>query len=182
MPAEIERRFVVHAAKLPDLDLGRRIYQGYVAKERGNTVRSRIVYPGPAIQPYLARGYLTVKGPGTIEKPEYEYPVPAEDALDMINGLCLPAVVEKIRHVLPAAAPSSPRPLRWEVDVFLGVHRPVVLAEVELPARDTAFEVPDWVGPEVTEDPEYTNEALARSGRVPDSWYRLVGCSTPGGG
>jgi CHAD domain-containing protein/CYTH domain-containing protein len=54
--------------------------------------------------------------------------------------------------------------LTWEIDEFLD--RDLVLAEVELPARDAAIELPAWLAPaivrEVTGDDEFANEKLAR--------------------
>jgi CYTH domain-containing protein len=51
-----------------------------------------------------------------------------------------------------------------EVDVFGGDLNGLVLAEVELPAENSAFRLPEWltIVREVTDDPVYTNAALAR--------------------
>jgi adenylate cyclase len=51
-----------------------------------------------------------------------------------------------------------------EIDVFGGDLAGLVLAEVELPSEQTDFRLPDWltVEREVTDDPEYSNSALAR--------------------
>ena len=52
----------------------------------------------------------------------------------------------------------------WEIDDFHD--RDLVLAEVELPAVDVAVELPRWLADavvrEVTDDPSFTNLALAR--------------------
>jgi CYTH domain-containing protein len=54
--------------------------------------------------------------------------------------------------------------LTWEIDEF--TDRKLVLAEVELPTRDAAVEIPEWLQPhlvrEVTEDEEYENARLGR--------------------
>jgi CYTH domain-containing protein len=51
----------------------------------------------------------------------------------------------------------------WEIDVF--TDRDLVLAEVELPARETELELPEWLRPlalrDVTDDPAFRNENLA---------------------
>ncbi len=56
----------------------------------------------------------------------------------------------------------------WEIDVF--TDRDLVLAEVELPARETEVELPDWLRPlalrDVTEDPAFRNENLAAAPRA----------------
>jgi adenylate cyclase len=56
-----------------------------------------------------------------------------------------------------------------EVDVFGGDLDGLVLAEVELPAEDAAFRLPEWltIAREVTDDPVYTNSALARLDAAP---------------
>jgi len=55
-------------------------------------------------------------------------------------------------------------PLTWEIDEF--TDRTLVLAEVELPTRDTVVALPVWLEPyvvrEVTDDREFTNWQLAR--------------------
>ena len=50
----------------------------------------------------------------------------------------------------------------WEVDEFLGVNQGLVLAEIELAAEDQAFDKPDWIGEEVTDDKRYYNSNLVR--------------------
>ena len=66
--------------------------------------------------------------------------------------------VRKRRHVATHGA------LQWEVDEFLD--RGLVLAEVELPTANTVAPVPAWLAPfvdrEVTDDPAFSNRALAR--------------------
>ena len=47
--------------------------------------------------------------------------------------------------------------LKWEVDVFHGRLEGRVLAEIELSDEDEAFERPDWLGEEVTGQPQYYN-------------------------
>ncbi len=67
--------------------------------------------------------------------------------------------LRKTRHVVREATG-----LAWEIDVF--EDRPLVLAEVELPAIGTEAPPPAWLAPhvvrEVTDDPAYANSALAR--------------------
>lgn len=63
----------------------------------------------------------------------------------------------KTRWTVPADG------VAWEIDVFESID--LVLAEVELPDADHAPPVPAWLAPrivrEVTDDPAYTNAALA---------------------
>lgn len=64
----------------------------------------------------------------------------------------------KRRHQVPAGE------LTWEVDEF--TDRPLVLAEIELPSKDTAVELPEWLAPyverEVTGEQAYLNWTLAK--------------------
>lgn len=52
----------------------------------------------------------------------------------------------------------------WEIDEF--VDRPLWLAELEIPTRDTEITIPHWLEPvlvrEVTNERKYTNRSLAR--------------------
>jgi CYTH domain-containing protein len=52
----------------------------------------------------------------------------------------------------------------WEVDEYLD--RTLVVAEIELPSPDTVVELPPWLRAvmdrEVTDEPEYANDHLAR--------------------
>jgi adenylate cyclase len=48
----------------------------------------------------------------------------------------------------------------WEIDVFKGKYEGLVLAEIELEHENDEFELPSWVGEEVTNDPAYLNVNL----------------------
>jgi len=159
MPIEIERKFLVQGDRWRSLANGIAYRQGYVATERGNTVRVRIVGD---------RGWLTVKGPTThLSRAEYEYEIPHAEALAMLDTLCQPPLIEKIRHTLELDG------LTWEIDEFLGANQGLILAEVELENETQAIALPDWIGAEVSQDPRYYNANLAK---VP---YRQWQSSTP---
>ena len=51
-----------------------------------------------------------------------------------------------------------------KADPFAGL----VLAEVELDSAEQALDLPDWVGREVTGDPRYMNNRLARATAPPE--------------
>ena len=70
--------------------------------------------------------------------------------------------INKIRHRV------REKDVTWEIDQFQGID--LVLAEVELPSADIPLRFPNWVMAhmlrEVTDDPQYTNFAIAeRSSR-----------------
>ena len=85
---------------------------------------------------------------------EFEYPVPVADARALLK-LCVGGLVEKHRHYVEHAGHL------WEVDEFLGDNAGLVVAEIELDDAGEAFERPDWLGVEVTDDARYYNLALA---------------------
>jgi adenylate cyclase len=109
------------------------------------------------------RGYITLKRSvdgsrtrgGAVERIEYEYEVPSDEARALIETLC-GARVEKTRYFVPYAGKT------WEVDEFRGKNAGLVVAEIELANAEEKFESPGWVGEEVTEDERYLNVNLAR--------------------
>jgi hypothetical protein len=87
---------------------------------------------------------------------EYEYEIPLADA-EALLALCGEHRLTKVRHLVPY------RGHVWEVDVFAGRHEGLCLAEIELSDVNESFELPPWVGEEVTGDPNYYNSVLAES-------------------
>ena len=61
-----------------------------------------------------------------------------------------------MRHLVPYRGHT------WEVDIFTGRHEGLVLAEIELSSVWEQYDLPPWVGQEVTGDPRYYNAMLAR--------------------
>ena len=149
MGKEIERKYLVNTEKLPALGEGSLIRQGYIATGSHTSVRARI--KGDS-------AYLTLKGPSTpdgLSRQEFEYGIPPDDAHRIIDELCDGGIVEKTRYEVPVGN------LVWEVDVFSGTNRGLVMAEVELPDIMTVPDIPDWAGAELTGDARYYNMNLA---------------------
>ncbi|MDE5972236.1 MAG: CYTH domain-containing protein [Muribaculaceae bacterium] len=150
MALEIERKFLVSD---PDI-LNRatrkiHIVQGYLSLLPEATVRVRIKDQS---------GYLTVKGLNSgATRHEWEYEIPLADARQMLS-LSQGTIVDKVRHIL-----TDNNGLTWEIDVFASPHPGLILAEVELPSADTPVELPEWIGREVTSDPQYFNSTMAAS-------------------
>lgn len=150
MGIEIERKFLLSNNKwMFEFVSTKEIKQGYLTDPtQSSAIRVRI------IDNKLA--YLTIKQRGTgISRPEFEYEIPLAEAKEIMKG-CGNNVVEKTRHMIP-----SDGDLLWEVDIFHGRHQDIILAEIELPSEDTAFEKPSWIGEEVSEDPRYFNQVMA---------------------
>lgn len=149
MATEIERKFLVTGDFSQDSYRSERIVQGYICSQPGRTVRIRI---------RGEEGFLTIKGPSTnngLSRYEFERPLPLADA-EALFKLCEPGAIEKVRHLVRVGKHV------WEVDVFEGANRGLVLAEIELASPDEPFEKPAWVGEEVTGDRRYYNSMLTK--------------------
>lgn len=101
------------------------------------------------------RAFITIKGTTTTggSKPEYEYEIPVSDT-DVLFTLCQEGSIEKTRYEVSIGKHI------WEIDVFGGLNEGLVVAEIELDSVDEKFEIPEWVGEEVTEDKRYINSRL----------------------
>lgn len=147
MALEIERKFLLANDEWRGLDKGKRYRQGYLNKRDGATVRVRTIED---------KAYLTIKGPSTNHsRLEYEYPIPIDDALEMLDALTVSAVVEKIRYTI------NYQGFVWEVDEFFGDNEGLIVAEIELETADQTFPTPPWIGKEVSSEARYFNANLA---------------------
>ena len=147
MAVEIERKFLVvgDAWRAAPAEL---YSQGYLNRDKLRTVRVRIAGE---------EAFLTIKGESVgARRAEFEYPIPLWDARELLTLCEQPLVEKKRRKILHEG-------FIWEVDEFLGENLGLVVAEIELPAEDTSFERPEWVGEEVTEDARYFNSKLSRT-------------------
>lgn len=148
MGVEIERKFLVTGDAWRALGEATLLRQGYLSLDPERTVRVRI--EGEAAT-------LTIKGKNRgATRGEWEYPIPVQEAAELLDTLCQRPLVEKIRHRI-AAGPHT-----WEVDEFLGANAGLVVAEIELASEEEAFDKPGWIGPEVTHDHRYFNSNLIR--------------------
>ncbi len=149
MATEIERKFLVEGNDWRQaVESERHIVQGYLAHNQTATVRVRVAGE---------QAWLTIKG--MVQGPsrsEYEYPIPVDDALGMLQELALMPPIEKVRHRVRCGDHV------WDLDVFGGENEGLVMAEVELSTEDEPFEMPPWAGREVTGDGRYYNVNLAR--------------------
>ncbi len=147
---EIERKFLLKNNKWQQfIKKSIDIKQGYISTNPDSTVRIRITD---------SKSFITIKGKGSncIAHPEFEYEIPLKDAEEMFNLFCLNTGIEKTRNIVEYKGHT------WEIDVFEGRHKGLVLAEVELKSVDEFVDIPDWVGEEVTGNPQYYNSNLAK--------------------
>ena len=146
MGIEIERKFLIDTDKLPPLTNSYTIKQGYIQTADHTTVRVRIRNQD---------AFLTIKGKSVgASRLEFEYPIPLQDANDMLDALCQSSVIEKTRYLVEHEGHT------WEVDIFKGSNKGLVVAEVELESEEEAFTLPSWVTKEVTDDIRYFNSNL----------------------
>jgi adenylate cyclase len=148
MPIEIERKFLVIGDSWRQGVTGTLYRQGYLCTDPERTVRVRLT--GEA-------GTLTIKGKTEgISRAEFECPIPAAEAAELLDRLCLRPLIEKTRFRVEHAGRT------WEIDEFFGVNEGLVLAEVELESADAQPELPPWAGQEVSDDPRYYNASLVQ--------------------
>ena len=148
MGTEIERKFLVDLNAWVPQGPGVHFKQGYL-----NTDKERVV----RIRAEGDKAKLTIKGVTKgLARAEYEYDIPLQDALQMLDELCLQPLIDKHRHV------EWHHGKRWEVDVFHGDNDGLVVAELELADEGEAFVTPIWAVQEVSHDPRYFNANLQR--------------------
>ena len=148
MGIEIERKYLIAADGWRDIVTSTQLLrQGYLTVGSGVTVRVRTVDD--------RIGYITIKSGGSaLARAEFEYEVPIADARQML-GYIRGAQIEKLRHSLDLPGGD------WVVDEFQGRHAGLLIAEVELESPTGKLDLPDWLGDEVTGDPQYYNSSLA---------------------
>lgn len=163
MGIEIERKFLLaNDAWRAQASRHVRMAQGYLNDADAVTTGRQNV----SVRVRIAgdEAHLNIKsreaGPS---RQEFEYPIPLHDA-DALLALCVGGRVEKQRHYVTHAGHL------WEIDVFDGDNAGLVVAEIELASLDEAFERPEWLGIEVTDQPRYYNLMLAE--RPYSQWTR----------
>ncbi|MBB4237792.1 CYTH domain-containing protein [Rhizobium esperanzae] len=148
MAKEIERKFLVRSDGWRSaVETKSVLRQGYIASMDDRSARVRILDDRKA--------RLTIKiGRSAITRDEFEYDIPIADAKELLQN-AIGIVIEKTRYRVPHEG------FVWEVDVFAGEHRGLVIAEVEMTAETDNPPLPAWLGREVTGDARYSNQALA---------------------
>lgn len=147
MGLEIERKFLVKSEDFKREAVEKKLYkQGYIEGAAMATVRVRIIED---------KGFLTIKSKAVnYSRSEYEYEIALADANEMLATLC-GNKVEKYRYIVCYEGK------RWEVDEMLGANKGLLIAELELNSEDEIFELPNWLGEEVSHDYRYRNSELA---------------------
>ncbi|HLV04100.1 hypothetical protein [uncultured Georgenia sp.] len=170
---EFERKFFVRS--VPEAALREPapvlVLQSYFLAADGYALRIRLQGPPPpaplpadldehelleAAAPSFTFCALTAKGPyvgGTRYEAERELDVSAGLAMVRLGG----DLVAKLRYSVWLGTDG------WVIDAFLGRNRPLVIAECERGGPVTDLAIPDFCVSEVTDDPRFSNDALAVS-------------------
>ena len=146
MPREIERKFLPKSDAWRGLaQRSRRMTQGYLASSERLSLRVRIAGDD---------AWLNIKAGGLVaSRPEYEYPLPLDEARELL-ALAEGPLIDKTRHFVVHDG------MTWEVDEFHGDNAGLVVAELELESEDQRFSLPPWLGREVTALRRYYNVCL----------------------
>jgi len=150
MGIEIERKFLVDHNQWRQLSKPEGVHyrQGYLATDAKTTTRIRVKDK---------QGFITIKGLSKgISRSEYEYPIPVDDAIEMLDTLA-ESEVEKIRYNIHFEGHL------WEVDEFLGDNAGLIMAEIELKDEAETFAKPNWITQEVSDDDRYYNSNLSQN-------------------
>ncbi|MBD3224948.1 MAG: CYTH domain-containing protein [Caldithrix sp.] len=149
MALEIERKFLVKGTSWQSLAQPQIYRQGYVYSDDKQTVRVRMIGQ---------RAFLTLKREkSNVTRLEFEYPIPPEDAMQMLSDMCTYGKIEKYRYKIEFGD------LIWEVDEFFGDNEGLVVAEVELKDENQKIVKPQWIGKEISQDRRYYNAYLAKN-------------------
>ncbi|SEH94941.1 CYTH domain-containing protein [Paenimyroides aquimaris] len=146
---EIERKFSVKNTNfLVNAKESFKITQGYLNSDKKRTVRVRIKGD---------KGFITVKGLSSdngLSRFEWEKEILVKDA-EALLLLCEDFVIDKTRYTIPF------NDVIFEVDVFEGANKGLIIAEVELQSTDQQFEKPNWLADELTGDERFYNAYLS---------------------
>ncbi|MDN3664803.1 CYTH domain-containing protein [Algibacter miyuki] len=147
---EIERKFLVTSEDFRAAAFKKtRISQGFLNTDKSRTVRVRLKGE---------QGFLTIKGASSktgMSRFEWEKEIPKHEAEALLE-LCEPSIIDKTRFEVKLGKHI------FEVDEFYGDNAGLIVAEVELSAEDETFEIPDWLGEEVTGTVAYYNSQLSK--------------------
>ncbi len=147
MAIEIEHKYlVVNDTYKTNIVNTLHICQGYLSKDKERTVRIRIADKN---------AFITIKGKNQGDtRSEFEYSIPFEDAHNLLNNFCLQPLLEKFRHIVNYNGEL------WEIDEFKGALEGLIIAEIEIPYSEYKYDIPPFVGKDVTNDIRYYNSNL----------------------
>ncbi len=145
---EIERKFLVTSENFKnEAQKSIRIVQGYLNSSPERAVRVRIKGD---------KGFLTIKGKSNesgTSRFEWEKEIDILEAKQLMK-LCEKGIIDKVRYEVNIGNHI------FEVDIFSGDNKGLILAEIELRDENETFLKPNWLGKEVTGNNQYYNSQL----------------------
>ncbi len=147
MAIEIERKFRVINNDWKNSILKKNEFrQGYLGTDALSSTRIRIANES---------AFLNIKSATLgIFRNEYEYAIPLADATEILENLAHKPLIEKTRYYVEHQGHT------WEIDVFEGDNKGLIVAEIELNHENENFALPCWIGEEVSDDKRYYNVCL----------------------
>lgn len=131
MAIEIEKKFLVKPDRLPPLNDGKKIVQGYLSEQpmiRFRFVDDKIILAVKSLQADGSRFELETEKNGASEA----------ECLALQNMASYPVVI-KTRYCV------KHEDLVWEIDVYEGANKGLITVDVELPRLNYPIIFPDWV-------------------------------------
>ncbi|MCK5121024.1 MAG: CYTH domain-containing protein [Methylococcales bacterium] len=149
MALEIEHKFLIKNNNWQkNISQSSEYKQGYLVSDKKRSIRVRISDN---------KAWLNIKSATTgTHRQEYEYEIPLDEGKEILNTLCEKPLIEKTRHLVAYKQHT------WEIDVFSGENSGLIVAEIVLSQVGEAFEKPEWIAEEVTEDLRYYNNRLCK--------------------
>lgn len=146
---EIERKYKAkNTTFLNESKISFKINQGYLNSSIERTVRVRTKDN---------KGFLTIKGKSNLSgttRFEWEKEIPFDEAIELLK-LCEDFIIEKTRHIVIYDNKT------FEIDVFEGKNKGLIIVEVELDNENETIKLPDWIDEEVTGDIKYYNSYIS---------------------
>lgn len=127
--------------------------------------------------------YITIKNnEGEEDRDEFEWEVPARDAY-ILSKFAKSRIIQKLRYIIPTGQAGY-----WAIDEYIGEDSGLVIAEYKhkessyftkyFTSTDEfpEFDLPYWIGEEVTGDPKYydVNIAKYKTSFVNRLWQRIL--------
>lgn len=147
MATEIERKFLVKGEFKSLSNKSYRIKQGYIPSSEGRSVRIRLKDQ---------QAFITIKGASNesgLSRFEWEKEISVSEAEELFS-VCDPNMIDKTRYIVEYKGHI------FEVDEFYEANEGLIVAEVELQSETEIFDIPTWLGKEVTGDKRYYNISL----------------------
>lgn len=143
---EIERKFLIK--KMPE---GLKDYPSHLIEQAYLCVR-----PVVRVRREDDQYYMTYKGSGMMVREEYNLPLDAPSYSHLLTKADGNIIVKR-RYLIPCP------PYTIELDVFDGIFKGIVIAEIEFPTVEAAngFLPPEWFAEEVTRDGRFHNSFMS---------------------